>query len=255
MANQGYAYDDLRDLFYLSTGGQSQEDSVLEGEMTTGDAVTALIAGAERWAAAALFDPYMAGKAPFMAVMVIEKGFSQVSGGAVTQWQLPPTDSDSNIFYKPISAHINSSDASTGYSSALSHCPIKFMPKEFETMVFRDSFSYPQTGSNVYDFVPSYFEGGYWKFWRAPWGTQSVGQNNLFLTYYRLPKVPSGTYSDMPLLTKEMVCFRMCMDYWSIDGAQVDLALSDTKKQHAASLYAAAVSRLGFNPFTEVKNG
>lgn len=254
MANVCYSYDEIRNQFYLDTGTQSDQSSSLEGELSVATAVDTLMGSAEKKVAVLLYPFWKDGMVPYLNNLQKEKGWSQAVGGTVIEFALPPEGADTNIFYEPISGYINSSDAGSGYTTELAKCELTFVDSTFDRQIRTNPFCFPLVGNTPYEFVPCYFEGNYLKFYRPPRATLAVGQNNIFLKYFRLPKavVAHSTtiyYSDLHQALKPLTLAFMEAEFYGIDGTDMDLALQDIKSAKASEYFQAAVGKLGFNPY------
>ena len=249
MADHGYAYADAKNLFYTLSGTNSESSSALEGQMSVGDAVELLLNRAEMEVVGSLTDHYIDGKVPMLSGLQATASFMQTAGGSVTEWDLPPTDTDTNIFGYPISGYVKGFPFSGDRANP--RCPISLIDPKDLNLVYRNSFFEPiaAKGGMPYDFVPAYIEEKKLKFFEAPYGTTVAGTPNIYLTYLRYPKFPTGTYSDIPKALMGMTVLYMLADFHSINADEFDLALSDERMNRAEKAYQEVKTTLGFNPF------
>jgi hypothetical protein len=112
--------------------------------------------------------------------------------------------------------------------------------------VVRDPFAVAQTGTAPFQFVPAFIENGELVFPRPP-DTQIV--NGVVLNYIKLPKYPAGAISDLHASLLEMTVLNMIINYLSIDGDSVDVALKQNRSDQVRELYQGIVATLGFNPY------
>ena len=247
MADHGYLYTDAQNLFYTLAGTNSESSSSLEGQMTVGDAVELLMNRAEMEVVGSLVQPYIGGKVPMLSGLQKVASFTQAAGGSITAWTLPPTDTDTNIFGYPLAGHIKCPAADSDYSDP--KCPLVFVDAKQQALISRNPYYNAQSGIYPYHYVPVYIEENQLKFFTTPQGETISGNPNIYLTYLRMPKYPTGDYSDIPKALMGMTVLYMLADFHSINADEFDLALSDERMNRAEKLYGDVKNTLGFNPF------
>jgi len=254
MAEHGYTFETARNQFYTLAGIQSIQESHLVGELTQSDAVNELLKNAERQLAMMLFPAYREGRVPSLSNLHTEKDLQQnQSGSGLTSWQLPPDSSDTNVFYAWLNGWVVGLDTFVGYPLNSSKTPIVIVDTSgpLNSAIMKNPYYYPSSGQEPSSFIPAYIQGTYLKFFTAPYNVSFLNQPNIHIHYYRLPKEPTGTYSDIPKSLLELTVLLMLIQYLGVDGYDEALALQSAYQSKFAYLHASVTQALGFDPMRQ----
>ena len=244
----GYTYERVRNQFYTFTATQSAKESVLVGEMTQEDAVEELLLNAERELAMMLFPAYKEGRVPSLSALETKKSYQQsLVGAGLTEFQLPPDDSDTNVFHEWLHGWVVGYDVG-GYPTDEMKTSIQIVPATDFPKIEVNPFYYPQIAHHYGEYLPAYIQNEKLIFFRAPWTLASVAQPNIHILYYRLPKAPTGTYSDMPAGMAQATVLLMLMQYFGVDASDENLALAQAHERGFGRLFTSVIQMLGFNP-------
>jgi hypothetical protein len=228
---QTYLYQDARDLFYTLTGTTDDDtENILIGQQVLSDAVNDLLRNAEVRTAMLLYPFWVQGKCPAVETLVTTTQWTGT--GSQTAFTLP------DDLYMPIAGYLINSDNS--------HCLLSFESVDILNRASINPFYEPSTGTHPYAYVPVYTEGGSLKFVTAPATTVT---NGIILSYYKLPKSPSGANSDLHASLLELTVYNMIAMYRLIDGDDMDVALAQHVMARMQELAQAINQALGFNPF------
>jgi hypothetical protein len=234
MAANVYDYQDARDMFYTLAGLKSDTENILEGEQLQADAVEDLLHFAEMRDLVLLFPYYRQRMAPQLSTL--ENISNWAASGAVYNFSsATPAITE---YYAPTSLYITNSDGTV--------CPVVIGDaSESWEVASADPFAAPGDGSHPQDFVPALIRNESIQF-RVSVGATAT---SVSLRYIKTPKFPSGTASEMHSSLLEMTVLNMIINYLSIDGEDVDMAVRQTREAQVAPLIQAVSATLGFNPY------